>query len=153
MSTHALLYSTCSAGSFALNSAAAALIEARSARSSFRKTASFPVSRLSSAMAAAALSALYDAMYTFALRARRTYIHIAAGIQHGIPLQRIRTRARGVLTRAVSFPMPASMSARVSHYILPLTHDASSPALPPVTMITFPVRSGTWSGWNLLFGG
>lgn len=100
---------------------------ARLLRSRGRKMASFPVSCCNSRMAASAFSLLRAAKYTFALCSSNACR--CTTINHELTVRIMTTMT---LTLTVSLPIPV---------------------LPPVTIVTFPVRSGTSFAVHIGAGG
>ena len=96
-------------------SAAAARIDARSARSTTSGCASRPVSALSSSMAACTFSALRPAMYTFALWARSACAAVSTLASH---TSREATHLRGLLADAGISPGDEhDLAALVGHLV------------------------------------
>jgi len=95
--------------------------------------ASFPVVCLRSSIAAFALSSFLVAMYTFAFLANSAYAH--------------HMRDEGAVDTFFNLdPGDRLIALNTLVVSLPI------PALPPVTMTTFPVKSGMSSVANLDFG-
>ena len=126
-----------------MNSSADVLTDFKSAKSNLRKIASFPVCSFSSMMADFAFSSLRAAMYTFALRASNACVFCQS---HG-----------GLFNIDEDLPSPFLFQSlfKIRQYLrTTMKCDFATPVFAPVTMITFPVKSGTTSSTlNSLWGG
>ena len=130
-----------------MNSSAEDLTDFKSAKSNLRNIASFPVCSFSSAMADFTLSSLRAAMYTFALWASNTCMflhcqsHGLVGIEKDLPLPFL---FQSLFEDRVLF---------ISIFVPLRIWFCNTPEFAPVTMMTFPVKSGMSSTLNLLWGG
>ena len=132
-----------------MNSSAEDLTDFRSPKSNLRKIASFPVCSFSSVMADFAFSSLREAMYTFALCASNAcmFYFVRAWLTDSLALTTI------CLCRFFSNPCLKNGVLSISIYVRLRLSFWNVPVFAPVTMMTFPVKSGISSTLNLLWGG
>ena len=133
-----------------MNSSAEDLTDFKSAKSNWIKIASFPVSSFSSAMAVFAFSSLRTAMYTFALCVSNACMFFYV----------VRVADSLAFQVDEDLPLPFLFQSLFENRVLSISiyvwlriWFGNAPVFAPVTIMTFPVKSGISSTLNLLLGG
>ena len=126
-----------------MNSSAEALIDTKSDKSNLRKNASFPVCSFNSVIADFAFSSLRTAMYTFALCLSNSCMCFTRLVIESL------LKLKTYLCCFLSNPYLQSSL----HLVLARIRLWNTPVFAPVTMITFPVKSGMSVTLNLAWGG